>query len=229
MLRYAIYFVPNPTSPLWAFGSSVLGYDSAAGLEVPFPAHPMFQTAEARALSEAPRKYGFHGTLKAPFELADAGDEAALCAAVEAFARDRRPVRVKDMSVVLLGSFVALVPKPQERDLEQLAGDCVTEFDRFRAPLSQADRERRLKSKLSPDQIANLDRWGYPYVFDAFRFHMSLTGPLPAHARDRVHDVMSALFEPLAGPIDIDAIAVCAQQTRDSRFVVLNRFRFGAV
>jgi hypothetical protein len=29
---------------------------------------------------------------------------------------------------------------------------------------------------LNQSQVANLDRWGYPYLFADFRFHMTLTG-----------------------------------------------------
>ena len=54
--------------------------------------------------------------------------------------------------------------------------------------LAEADKARRLKSPLTPAQHAYLEAYGYPYVGDAFRFHMTLTGSLPAeHSDGRGH------------------------------------------
>jgi hypothetical protein len=47
----------------------------------------------------------------------------------------------------------------------------VSELDCFRAPLSEGEEQRRLAAGLSARQRELLNRWGYPYVFDQFRFH----------------------------------------------------------
>ena len=64
-------------------------------------------------------------------------------------------------------------------------------FNAYRAPLSAADRERRIKAKLSPRQIELMDQWGYPYVLDEYRFHMTLTGALLDNMRDRFRNAWS--------------------------------------
>ena len=224
-MRYAVYFIPDPSAPIWAFGSSVIGYDSAAGSDVPFPSHNMFRHPDVRNWTEAPRTYGFHGTLKAPFALSQGKDEAALLQAAQAFAQAHRPIVLEPPVISQLGDFIALTPAAPSAELNALANACVTEFETFRAPLSPKDRERRLKTKLSSEQVSNLDRWGYPYVFDQFRFHMTLTGRLNEALRDRVAVALGQLYAPISAPLAIDAISICKQPTRDSRFIVLRRFQ----
>ena len=89
MTRYAIYFVPDPDTPLWNFGSKVVGYDSANGIDVPFHDDPFFVLNDIMAWTEDPRRYGFHATLKAPFELAAGRTIADLEHALTTFCRKR--------------------------------------------------------------------------------------------------------------------------------------------
>jgi Protein of unknown function (DUF1045) len=71
------------------------------------------------------------------------------------------------------------VPRRPTPALAALASHCTTSFDVFRAPMTKKERVRRMASHLSPSQMQNLDRWGYPFVFEDFRFHMTLTVPCP--------------------------------------------------
>lgn len=223
MPRYAIYFIPDPASALWAFGSSVVGYDSGAGRDVPFPSHPVFQNEAARAWTEAPRRYGFHATLKAPFELREEVSEAQLQSAFEAFCATRAPVGSGDLRVSEIGKFLALVPIVQSHELSDFAGECVRAFEPFRAPLSEADLARRRSASLTARQVSYLEAWGYPYVFDAFRFHMTLSGSLADEERGRMKAALETLHESIAQPLVIDAVGLCYQPDRDSRFRVLQR------
>ena len=114
--------------------------------------------------------------------LAPGKTEAELLAACEAFARTPRPIPVISPVVGSISGFIAVVPAEPSAELERLAADCVSEFDAFRAPLTAEDRARRNPSMLTPRQREYLDRWGYPYVMEDFRFHMTLTGRLAAGA-----------------------------------------------
>ena len=143
-----------------------------------------------RDLTADPRKYGFHATLKAPFSLAQGRTEAELFAACAAFAATPRAIPVIRPVVGSISGFIAVIPADPPAELIRLAADCVSEFDAFRAPLTEADRARRNPSRLTSAQRAHLDRWGYPYVMEEFRFHMTLTGRLDAsRAGDRSGDV----------------------------------------
>jgi putative phosphonate metabolism protein len=227
--RYAVYFVPAAQSVLYLFGSALLGYDCYTGTELRFPqALPVSEPAW-RELTQEPRRYGFHATLMAPFRLADGTDETELVKAVHAFCRSKAVAAAFTPVVTVIEGFIAIVPSANEPAVDRLAAACVTGFDRFRAPLNAHDRERRLAAPLSERQAQNLDRWGYPYVFEDFRLHLTLTGRLSA---DRQACVLPFLRERFAatrshGAVQIDAVALLRQDHPEARFRILSRATAG--
>ena len=226
MTRYAIYAMPATDTPLWKVGCSVLGYDAATGLDVPFPDHPAFADPLSLAWSAEPRRYGFHATLKAPFTLAEGVGSGDLKAEARAFAAARTPFAV-DLTLAPVGHFLALVVPEPPAELGQLAEACVRHFDPFRAPLTPADRERRHPDQLIERQVENLDTWGYPYVFDDFQFHMTLTGSLEPDDRHRIEPVLRDLLASVPLRLTIDRIALFRQDDPEGRFVVDEQFPFG--
>jgi 2'-5' RNA ligase len=221
--RCAIYFVPAADSDLYRFGSSVLGYDCYSG--DPLPLSEEFNGAAWRQLTEEPRRYGFHATLKAPFQVSPDYSEAALIDALQSFAASGRVIPTITPAVEILSGFAALVPRDRDASVDDLAAQCTTQFDRFRAPMSAQERGRRLAMPLSPEQVENLDRWGYPYVFAHFRFHMTLTGRLPAEAREAVMATLRRCFERRCGyrTIAIDRLALLKQDAPQRPFRVLSQ------
>lgn len=222
--RYAAFYAPAPSEDLWGYGSSVIGYDAATGLDRPFPDFGSFVSWDWRALTEEPRRYGFHATLKAPFYLAQGRSETELLAAASAFASQQRTTTLPALDVALLGAFAAIIPSKPSASLDELAAKCVRAFEPFRAPLSESDRTRRRQLDLSDRERVHLERWGYPFVFQDFRFHMTLTGPLPSDLRIPVRDALAAGFPVFTRPLTIDAIVIFRQQDRSGRFRVLERF-----
>lgn len=226
--RYAIYFVPAADSPLYRFGAALLGYDALGKKDVAQPQAMIDAIPDWHALTDDPRRYGFHATLKAPFYLAPGTDEAELIAAFETFAATPRTIPTITPTVKLLRFFVAIVNDAPNRDLTAFADCCVTEFESFRAPLTQADRERRLKSKLTDNQIALLDRWGYPYVFEEFFFHMSLTGRIATDPQ-RTAALLAARFGELDQlALRIDHLALLRQDDSAARFVAIRHLKLTA-
>ncbi|WP_158671735.1 DUF1045 domain-containing protein, partial [Bradyrhizobium guangdongense] len=181
--RYAIYFAAGADSALSRFGAELLGYDAYTGDEVPFPREALQIAPDWRDITADPRKYGFHATLKAPMALASGRTEAGLVAACATFAGQPRTIPVIRPVVDTIGGFIAVIPAEPVDALQQFAADCVREFDSFRASLTAEDRARRKPEKLDERQRDYLDRWGYPYVMEEFRFHMTLTGRLDAERR----------------------------------------------
>ena len=220
--RYAVYFVPAAQSALYRFGSALLGYDCYTGKEIDFPDVLPLPAAAWRALTQEPRRYGFHATLKAPFRLADGADEARLVEAFHAFCRAEAVAAAFTPVVAAIEGFIAIVPSASVPAVDRLAAGCVTAFDRFRAPLEAHDRERRLAAGLAERQAQNLERWGYPYVFEDFRLHLTLTGRLPAEPRAIVLSCLHESFAALScSTIGIDRIALLRQDRPDARFTVL--------
>ena len=127
------------------------------------------------------------------------------------------------LAPAILGSFVALVPAEPAPALRALADAAVRRFEAFRAPLDPADRDRRLAGGLTERQRDHLLRWGYPYVFEEFFFHMTLSGPLcDPPDRRRLSDAFArfgadALAEPLTGMV----LAVFRQPDRGQPFTII--------
>jgi putative phosphonate metabolism protein len=226
--RYAIYLAPSPDTPLWRAASQVIGRDAATGKTPPFPALAPCDAEDWAEVTAEPRRYGFHATLKAPFELDDAADEATLLEAARGFAATRRGFSIPDLSVRAMKSFVALTPDAANADLDGLAADCVVAFEPFRKPLTPEERSRRVAGLTDPRHVASVDRWGYPWVFENFRFHMTLSGSLPEARREEVRDGLAAFLGDVARPLAVDAICIFHQERREAPFRVLERFPFAA-
>ena len=221
--RYAIYFAPDPGSVLDRFGAELLGYDAYQGADVPFPLG-MKLPPGWREMTQDPRKYGFHATLKPPMTLAPGKSEDELIATCAAFAGELRTIPMIKPVVGVISGFIALVPAAASADLERLAADCVREFEPFRAPLTDADRARRNPSKLTSRQRDYLDRWGYPYVFEEFRFHMTLTGRLDAGHAPVLEMLRDRFRDNGVRDLAVDRIALFRQDGPDQRFRVIGNW-----
>ncbi len=217
--RYAIYFTAQ--GDFACAGAAWLGWDVEKGAHVP---HPNISDLDIATLTNTPRKYGFHGTLKAPFRLAEGRDEATLHTAVVACARRLRPACCAGLEVAALGRFIALVPTGNSTAINDLAADTMRALDDFRAPMNAKEMARRRQSTLTPTQEANLHQWGYPHVMDQFRFHMTLTARMPKREVSRVQSLISAHFDPvLPKPFCLDALTLAGQRT-NGMFETIERF-----
>jgi putative phosphonate metabolism protein len=189
-MRYAIYFAPPPDSLLHELGSRWLGRDAWTGKPVSQP-----NVLGIGRMTMEPARYGFHATLKAPFALRDNKTPEALAQAVKALAASETPFGMT-LQVGSIGGFQALVPAAPPPALYALAARCVRELDEFRAPASEEELQRRRKAHLTPVQEQYLGRWGYPYVLDDFRFHMTLTERLDPQEQPRLAAAAAAHFAP---------------------------------
>jgi uncharacterized protein DUF1045 len=121
-----------------------------------------------------------------------------------------------------IGGFIAVIPAEPSAELIRLAADCLSEFDPFRAPLTSEDRARRSPSELTPGQREHLDLWGYPYVMEDFRFHMTLTGRLPAERREPILQMLRNSFSAIdPKTLAIDGLAVFRQHNVNCRFRIV--------
>jgi len=219
--RYAIYYTPAPDTPLADFGARWLGWDSAHGVT---RGHPDIGDLDVATLTATPRKYGLHGTIKPPFRLADGMTAQGLADAVAGLCADASPVTLEGLKLARLGRFLALVPDGDVSALAALAARAVRELDEFRAPSSEAEMATRRTARLTAAQDAHLARWGYPYVLDQFRFHLTLTGPLGPKEAARVK---AALTQPLAtlalAPFGVTGLTLMGED-RTGRFQQIHRY-----
>ncbi|WP_075289849.1 DUF1045 domain-containing protein [Pararhizobium arenae] len=207
-MRYAIYYTPSIHDPLSVAAASWLGRNVYSGEAIEPPSIPGFSLQEIAFHTAIPRRYGFHGAIKAPFRLNPDETEASLLKFMMQFASAATPFEIPRLEVARLGNFYGLMPSVECAEMNYLAASVVEAFDRFRAPLSEAEIERDSDSLTAP-QFANLYRWGCPYVMDEFRFHMMLTGALNPSVRPRFEAALRDYFEPfLIEPVKVSSLAL---------------------
>lgn len=229
-VRYAIYIAPPANSALWHFGSSVLGYDAQTGEDVAQPVLESVGPERFHELTADPRRYGFHATLKSPLRLTPGRDEADLLAAVEDFCAVRTTFTLPRLSVEAVGAngrgdaFVALIEPEPTPELLAFEREVVVSFEPFRAPLTGEEIARRNPERLNERQRGYLAKYGYPGVLDEFKFHLTLTGRVPADELDGLLGELRALRAREVGhePLVIDELAVYRQMPGE-RFVVISR------
>jgi hypothetical protein len=226
--RVAAYLAPAPDSAWWKAGSSWLGRDAATDHVMSQPLIPGVSMSMQQRLTAAPRRYGWHATLRAPFALADDADVVMLRSRLSALCRERRPFMLP-LRVALLGDFLALVPDGDTRDIDALARSCVSHLHALAAPLSPAELERRRAGGLTPDEEKLLVRWGYPYVMDRFRLHFSLTGLLrdvPPDTVDALRQAAEDWFAPLPA-LRVDAVSLFVEPEKGADFRCTERMDLG--
>lgn len=212
--RYGAYFTPEDPA-FAAAGASWLGWDIRTGHKTGTP---------DPALVVRPRKYGFHATIKPPFRLADQKRLSDLENSAQGLAQRLSPVIVPGLQLSLLGSFLAFTARGDTTSLNRLAATVVRDLDGFRAPSTEADLARQRKPNMSDAERENLARWGYPYVMDGFRFHMTLTGPLPRGKRDDATKLATEHFDKvLPTPLVIGSLTLVGE-AEDGFFHEIRRY-----
>lgn len=220
--RFAVYFAPRPG----AFADRAaawLGWDAETGRPRAQPDLPGLP-APLADLTADPRKYGFHGTIRAPFRLARGLTVADVKACVSALAASLPPARAEGLALANLDGFLALTPAGDAAAIMDLGARVVAATDPLRAPLTDAEIARRQPDRLTPRQRALLDRWGYPGVMEEFRFHLTLTGRLPETQAGAVQAILAAHFAPvLPRPFRVEDLCLFGED-RAGRFHLLHRY-----
>jgi len=216
-IRVALYYAPALSDPLWPAACSWLGRDPETAATLKQPDVPDIHAVTADA-----RLYGFHCTLKPPMRLAT--NYRAFVDDAAALARTLAPFAMPRLHVADLSGFLAVREAEPCPALHALADACVAGVDRHRAPADEAELARRRKGGLSAAREANLVRWGYPGVFDEWRFHMTLTR--------RLTNAEHAVFRPAAEtylaralphPRRVEEICVFTQAGPGAAFTVAER------
>ena len=223
-MRYAIYYSPPEKSLLHQLGASWLGYNAFTGKGITRHGNGLLD-----GKTEAASRYGFHATLKAPFFLNDGMPESALISAVAELSASVTPVRIGKLVLREIDGFLALVPEVQSRKVSELAGACVQTLDVFRKQPDEVEIIRRRAENLSPRQHRYLTEWGYPYVFEEFGFHMTLSRRLDPAEQPAVLTLAQDYFaEVIDRPLVIDTLTVFTEATSQGLFKIEKQFQLAA-
>ncbi len=226
-MRCAITYVPPPNDPLTLKAAAWLGRDSYSG--APRRAEVEGLTAADHSfLTALPRRSGFHATLKPPFTIEDGHSVHELERRLTQYSAGLTPVQL-ELKIVLIDTFFALVPVKPEPAIARLAANIVAEFDGFRRPMSALDLERRSAARFNAAQLSNLEKWGSPFVFDQFHFHMTLTGPVDRVERQHVELVLNRYFGSAPIPINVDRLVLSVQEETHEPFGIHSAHPFAHV
>lgn len=227
--RFALYWAPPAASPLHRLGSQWLGRDAETGASVAQPLLPPITPARFAEITAEPRTYGFHATLKPPMRLRDGVAPDDVIEAARITLAGVKAFTAPPLKVGRIGGFLALVPAGEMTAWRGLADPLVEALDEFRAPPTPAEIEKRKKHPLSPAQDELLSRWGYPYVFDEWRFHMTLSANLTSPERERVEVAALGHFAALEGrAVAVTEACVFAQAAPGEPFTLVRRLPLAA-
>jgi len=219
--RVAVYYAPETDDPLFAEAATWLGRDPESGAPVPQP-----DIAGIDEVTAEPRLYGFHATLKPPMRLAAGRQWFHVLEAAMELADHIAPFALPRLAVSDVFGFLALRETSPCPPLQALADACVAHLDPFRAPTTGTELARRRRAGLSPLQDTMLIRWGYPYVFETWFFHMTLTRRLDAAEKQDFLPAAAAYFSRSLGlPRHVRDICLFVQPAAGADFVIEERLK----
>ena len=224
--RYAIYYAPIENPELDLFGKCWLGWDPYKGEETTksdLSKLPSFKKFSSLVLT--PKQYGFHGTIKAPFKLKNEYTYNDLENKVREISKQIHSFYFDQLIIKKLGNFIGLIPTNNLK-VNAVSNKFVEELDYLRDELSENEIKKRKPHKLTSNQKQMLFKWGYPYVFDEFKFHLTLTSKLNVVEIDDVlRSLQNILKQVNLNKISFNNICIFGQKS-DEKFYFVQRFNF---
>jgi len=229
--RFAVYYAPPMASDWWREGCRWLQRDPHTQAVLEAPSVPGLNGNLAE-LTREPRRYGWHATLVAPFRAAPGVTATQVHSHALAWAARQQPFDVP-VQVTQLDGFIAVVPVAADAAdradarsaVGALAADAVRACAALRAPPTAAELERRRTMQLSARQEALMLAWGYPFVFEEFRFHMTLSNRVGSADARAIQSWWQARL-PALGPLPLDGAALFVQTAPQNDFVLWQRLPF---
>lgn len=221
MKRFAIYYAPRAGAFAEA-AATWLGWDLRGGCAVPAALPDL-----ADHMAD-PRKYGFHGTIKPPFRLAESVSPADLAQAAGRLAASLPAVQLPALALRQIDGFLAFIPEGDTAALSDLAAEVVRALDPLRAPLTEAEIARRRPERLTDRQRVLLGIFGYPYVMEQFQFHLTLTGRLSQADSPRLITAALTHFgDTVPQPFRLEDLCLCGEDAA-GQFHLLHRYALSA-
>ena len=210
-MRYAIYYCPQMGTSLARFGQAWLSPHARIASIAPQRLDELLHDA---------RRYGWHATIRAPFSLLPERSFDDLRRAVVSIANTMHafdlPLRLDS-----LAGFLALRPESASGRIDALAATCLHALHPLCAPLDEEARRRRAHG-LDVTERELLRRYGYPYVLDRYRFHMTLAAPASPPEERALRGAIAGHGMDVA-VARIDALAICREPFPGADFEALEQ------
>jgi hypothetical protein len=147
----------------------------------------------------------------------------ALVEAMAAFCACRRRLVTGKLQLHRFPRFLALVPESETAELDWLADSCVTYFDHFRSPITPEDRARR--GDMTSAEAALFEQFGYNFIFNNFKFHITLAGPLDEPELDALQPALATAVAPLCEkPFAVEDLCLFGDPGEGAPFQLVERF-----
>jgi Protein of unknown function (DUF1045) len=206
--RHAVYWVPERSHPLWHAGCEWLGRDPESGDAGQPPEH-----------ATSAWRYGFHATLVAPMHLACGCTPEQLQRHLRTVVATLCPFVLPPLTVQPLDDFLALRPVAAidaMHPMRGLADACVVACGALRRPLGAAELTRRSHGSTDAVERAHVERWGYPYVFDRWRLHLTLSDAGRSHDTLLHRRAERHFAQALAEPLRVASVAVFTETAHNA-------------
>lgn len=226
-VRYAIYYTPQPGTPLAAFGRSWFGRANDGATLQAFSDSGLANTAAVKPLSASSLYSGLHAVFKAPFCLREGMGPDALKARLITFASRRKQVETGPLTLARAGRYLVLRPINPTPALDWLAAQCVAAFDGFAEPTACITAQQGVT--LNDHQRLLLKSFGDPHVLSEYRFYITLTGPLDTPHLERVSQALWPMLEEIcASGVTVDGLSLFGEAGGRAPLRLIGRYRLGA-
>jgi Protein of unknown function (DUF1045) len=226
-VRYAIYYTPQPGTPLAVFGRSWFGRANDGATLQAFSDAGLANTAVVKPLSASSRYSGLHAVFKAPFCLREGMGPDALKARLISFASRRKRVETGPLTLARAGRYLVVRPINPTPALDWLAAQCVAAFDGFTEPTTCATAQQGMT--LNDHQRLLLKSFGDPHVLSEYRFYITLTGPLDTAHLERVSQALWPMLEEIcASGVTVDGLSLFGEAGGRAPLRLIGRYSLGA-
>ncbi len=194
VFRYGIYYTPGPGTALSRFGRSWFGSANDGATLQAFSTAGLPGLTDPNVFPFPGRGAGLRAALFAPSVLRADVDPSRVRARLVNFAARRKAVETGPLTLAHSGRHLVLRPVETRPALDRLAAQCINAFESF---TSKPDDVAPTHPHLNAYQRLLLKSFGHPNVMSAYRFSITLAGPLEPAQLERVSQALWPLIEEL--------------------------------
>lgn len=223
LLSLAVYLVPEATSPVYQFGSEILGYDLRQGLSL-IPPWPTYVGAAS--------DFGFHLTVADALYFAHAYDVEIVFKEIEFIAQEFRSFR---LNFKIQAGFpdkhsISLVCQDESGSIEALHHEMVARCYRravasnYSLGIAQADRD----TNSSRTQLM-IQRYQAPYILQKFQPHFTLLSAVPSDKMETITQEVKKLFaQRIQKPnVNIRSLVLMSKLRENKSWQILQEIQLG--